>query len=190
MAEIKLAAESRNEFGKGAARRLRRESKIPAVLYAHGLAPQHVALPAHQTTLALRQTNALFEVDVEGKVQLAVVKDVQRDPVRQIVEHIDLLIVKAGEKITVEVPVDVWGSSAPGTQHNLESLTLEIRAEATRLPSSLRIDITGLTEGTVLLAKDVMLKEGLEMVTPGDHDVLTITAIHATDAEPSTDDAE
>lgn len=105
----KLVAEARTEFGKGAARRTRRNNQIPAVLYGHGTAPVHVALPGHQTMLALKQSNALFEIELDGTTQLALAKDVQRDPVKNVIEHVDLLIVKKGEKVEVEVNVHVVG---------------------------------------------------------------------------------
>ena len=118
MSEIKLAATARTEFGKGAARRLRRAHQIPAVLYGHGTEPVHVALPGHETMLAVKgAANALFEIQLDGKPVLALAKDVQRDPVKNIIEHVDLLIVRRGEKVQVEVPVTVVGESAPGTIH-------------------------------------------------------------------------
>src|SRR5690606_20170212 len=115
VSEIKLVAEARTEFGKGAARRIRRADKIPAVLYGHGSDPLHVTLPGHDTMMALKHSNALFSIELEGKAQLAITKDVQRDPVRNVIEHVDLLIVKKGEKVAVDVPVVVTGESAPGT---------------------------------------------------------------------------
>ncbi len=174
MAEIQLVAETRSEFGKGAARRLRREAKIPAVLYGHGTDPVHVSLPAHDTTLALRHANVLFTLDIEGTQQLAVAKDVQRDPVRQVIEHIDLLLVKKGEKISVEVPVVVVGESAPGTIHLVDMQHLTLAAEATALPQSIDVSIEGLEAGTVITAADVVLPAGVTLVTEEHHSVITI----------------
>src|SRR3982751_4025309 len=114
MPEVKLTAESRTEFGKGAARRLRRAAKIPAVLYGHGADPVHVALPGHATMLALKHANALLALDLGGTTTLALPKAVQRNPVRGVIEHVDLLIVRRGERVTVEVPLHVTGAPAPG----------------------------------------------------------------------------
>ncbi|MBE7699701.1 50S ribosomal protein L25/general stress protein Ctc [Oerskovia sp. Sa1BUA8] len=160
MSEIKLVAESRTEFGKGAARRIRRNNQIPAVLYGHGTEPVHIALPAHVTTLSLKQANALFSIELDGKPVLAIAKDVQRDPVKQIVEHIDLLIVKKGEKVEVEVNVHVVGESAPGTIHVVESQTLLLEAEATHLPESVEVSIDGLEAGHIVRAGEITLPKG------------------------------
>src|SRR5476649_2942423 len=111
----KLVAESRTQFGKGAARRIRATGKIPAVIYGHGTEPQHVTLPGHEVSLILRKANAVFDLDINGKSQLALVKDVQKDPVRQIIEHLDLVIVRKGEKVTIDIPVHVEGETVPGT---------------------------------------------------------------------------
>ena len=185
MSEIKLVAEARTEFGKGAARRIRRASQIPAVLYGHGTDPVHIALPGHVTTLALKQANALFSIELDGKPVLAIAKDVQRDPVKDVVEHIDLLIVKKGEKVDVDVPVHVVGEAAPGTIHIVEQLTLSIQALATNLPEVISVDITGLTAGTVVFAGDIVLPEGSVLVTEPTADVVLITEprVEATAAE-------
>ncbi|KRC42515.1 50S ribosomal protein L25/general stress protein Ctc [Oerskovia enterophila] len=185
MSDIKLVAEARTEFGKGAARRTRRNNQIPAVLYGHGTDPVHVALPAHQTTLALKHSNALFTIAFDGTEVLALAKDVQRDPVKDVVEHIDLLIVKKGEKVDVDVPVHVIGEAAPGTIHIVEQLTLSIQALATNLPEVISVDITGLTAGTVVFAGDIALPEGSVLVTEPTADVVLITEprVEATAAE-------
>jgi large subunit ribosomal protein L25 len=175
MAEVRLEGTTRTQFGKGAARQLRREKMIPAVMYELGETPTHVALPAHETMLALRQANVLFSIVVDGKPQLAVTKDVQRDPVRQIIEHIDLIKVKAGEKITVEVPVHIIGESASGTMHTTETQTLSVQAEATHLPQVLEIDITGLEAGTMIHAKDVKLPQGAVLESDPELGVVHIT---------------
>ncbi|MCL1869255.1 MAG: 50S ribosomal protein L25/general stress protein Ctc [Promicromonosporaceae bacterium] len=174
MAEIKLVAESRTDFGKGAARRIRREGKVPAVLYGHGADPIHVALPGHESMLALRQSNVLFSIELDGTSQLAVAKDVQRDAIGDVIEHIDLLIVKAGEKIAVEVPVVVVGESAPGTIHLVESQTLHVEAEATHLPQHVEVSIEGLEAGTVITAATVTLPQGVTLLTDGEHIVVTV----------------
>lgn len=175
MAEIKLAAEPRTEFGKGAARRIRRDNKIPAVLYGHGDAPVHVTLPGHESMLALRQTNVLLNIQLDGKGQLAVAKDVQRDPVRNVIEHIDLQVVTAGEKITVDISVNIVGESAPGTIHLVEEQTLSIEAEATHLPESVDVSIEGLESGSQILAGDVKLPAGSELLTDPSYVVVLVT---------------
>src|SRR5690606_18248673 len=124
--ENKVQAELRTSFGKGFARRLRAAGKIPAVIYGHGTDPVHVALPGHQVSLLVRRANALLELDIEGKEQLALVKDVQKDPVHQVIEHIDLLVVKKGEKVTVEVPLQVTGESFSGTIVTVDVATIKL----------------------------------------------------------------
>jgi large subunit ribosomal protein L25 len=175
MAEIKLAAEARTEFGKGAARRIRRDNKIPAVLYGHGGAPVHVTLPGHESMLALRQTNVLLNIDVDGKGQLAVAKDIQRDPVKNTIEHIDLQVVRAGEKITVDISVNIVGESAPGTIHLVEEQTLSVEAEATHLPESVDVSIEGLESGSQIHADEVTLPEGSILLTDPKAVVVLVT---------------
>jgi len=175
MAEVKLVAVERNEFGKGAARRLRRDNLIPAVMYQLGEDPTHVALPAHDMMLALRQANVLFNIVVNGKNQLAVTKDVQRDPVRQIIEHIDLIKVRAGEKITVEVPIVIIGEVPEPLIHLLDMQNVSLQAEATHLPQHLEVDITGLEEGHVVHAKDLVLPPGSVLESDPEASVVLIT---------------
>jgi large subunit ribosomal protein L25 len=150
MSDVKLAAETRTEFGKGAARRIRRENKVPAVVYGHGVDPVHIALPGHELQLALRTPNVLLTLDIEGKTELAIPKAVQRDAIRGNLEHVDLLLVKRGEKVNVEVYVHTEGELAPGAyllEHVLSTLTVE--AEATHIPESVTVDIP-LPKGTTL----------------------------------------
>lgn len=175
MSEIKLVAEARTEFGKGAARRIRRADKIPAVLYGHGTDPLHVTLPGHQTMLALKHSNTLFSIELEGKAQLAITKDVQRDPVRNVIEHVDLLLVKKGEKVAVDVPVVVTGESAPGTIHLVDLQTLAVEAEATHLPESIEVSIEGLEAGSQILASDVVLPKGTTLTADADLLVVSVT---------------
>ena len=137
--------------------------------------------------MALKHSNALFSIELEGKAQLAIAKDVQRDPVRNVIEHVDLLIVKKGEKVAVDVPVHVVGESAPGTIHLLEQLSLSIEADATRLPDVVEVSIEGLEAGTVVYAGDVALPEGATLITEATADVLTITEPKA---ESTGDEAE
>lgn len=189
MSEIKLAATARNEFGKGAARRLRRAKQIPAVLYGHGTDPLHVALPGHETMLALKHSNALYSIELDGTSTLAIVKDVQRDVVRQVIEHVDLLIVKKGEKVSVDVPVHVVGESAPGTIHVVETQNLSLEAEATHLPQGVEVSIEGLQGGATVTAGDVVLPEGATLVTDPEITVVTISVPQASAADVAADAA-
>ncbi|MFW7414495.1 50S ribosomal protein L25/general stress protein Ctc [Demequina sp. SO4-18] len=161
--KLTLVAEHRTEFGKGYARRIRANDKIPAVLYGHGTAPDHIVLPGHDTMMALKNPNALLNIDIDGKKTLAIAKDVQRHPIKPYIVHVDLLIVKKGEKITVDVPVHLEGESAPGTIHILEISSLEIAAEATHLPEYVTVSIEGMEEGDKLLAGDITLPQGSEL---------------------------
>ncbi|TQL01446.1 50S ribosomal protein L25/general stress protein Ctc [Cellulomonas sp. SLBN-39] len=175
MSEIKLTATARTEFGKGAARRLRRAHQIPAVLYGHGTQPVHVALPGHETMLAVKQANALFAIELDGTTTLAITKDVQRDVVRQIIEHIDLLIVTKGEKVSVDIPVTIVGESAPGTIHVVETQTLVLEADATQLPTEVQVSIEGLEAGASVTAGEITLPEGSTLVTEPEHVVVMIS---------------
>ena len=179
MSEIKLVATTRTEFGKGAARRLRRADQVPAVLYGHGSDPLHVALPGHQTMLAVKQANALFAIELDGKTTLAITKDVQRDVVKNTIEHVDLLIVKRGEKVTVDIPVTVVGESAPGTIHVVETQTLSLEAEATHLPNEIEVSIEGLTGGSSVTAGEITLPEGSTLLSDPDQTVVAISVPHA-----------
>jgi large subunit ribosomal protein L25 len=185
----KVAAEPRDQFGKGAARKIRAVGKIPAVIYGHGTDPQHVTLPAHQIGLILRKANAVLELDIAGKTQLALVKDVQKDPVRQIIEHLDLIVVRKGEKVTVDVPVHVEGESFPGTIVALDANTLSLEAEATNIPERVVVDVEGLEEGVRILAKDVTLPAGSTLLSDPELLVIAINVPSAA-AEPETAEAE
>ncbi|MDE0573767.1 50S ribosomal protein L25/general stress protein Ctc [Demequina sp. B12] len=170
--KLVLAAEARNEFGKGSARRARVAGKIPAVLYGHGTDPVHMLLPGHETMMALKHPNALLAIQLDGKEELAVAKDIQRDPIKPVIDHVDLLLVKKGEKITVDVPVHVEGESAPGTIHVLENASLQVLAEATHLPEVLTVNIEGMEEGDKKVASDLELPKGTELA--GDPELLII----------------
>lgn len=186
----KLVAAARTEFGKGAARRLRRANQIPAVLYGHGTEPVHVALPGHQTMLAVKQANALFEIEIDGKPVLALAKDVQREPVKNVIEHVDLLIVRRGEKVEVEIPVTVVGESAPGTIHIVETQALTLEAEATHLPEHVEVSIAGLASGTALTAGELTLPKGSTLVTDADTVVVTVTVPSVSAEDRAADEAE
>ena len=161
----KVQAELRENFGKGFARRLRAAGKIPAVIYGHGTEPKHVALPGHQVGLLIRRANAILDLDIAGTKELVLVKDVQRDPVLQIIEHIDLIVIKKGERVHVDIPVHVVGESAPGTIANLDAVSISLEVEATHIPQSVTIDIAGLEEGAHIVAKDVELPKGASLVS-------------------------
>ena len=188
MSEVKLVAEPRSEFGKGAARRLRRAKKVPAVLYGHGEAPLHVALDGHATMMALKQSNALLSIDLEGSIRLALPKDVQRDPIRGSIDHVDLLIVKRGEKVTVDVPVQVIGEAAPGTVVIPAVNALSITVEATAIPGSVEVDVTGLEAGSMINAGDVRLPEGATLAD--DEALLVVNIIGETQEAAAEGEAE
>ncbi len=186
----KLAVEVRTEFGKGFARRLRAAGKIPAVIYGHGTEPQHVALPGHETALIIRKANQVLDLQIEGKSQLALVKDVQKDPVHQIIEHLDLVVVRKGEKVTVDVPVHLEGESAPATSVNQDSTTISLEVEATHIPENVVVSIEGLEEGTQILAGDVKLPQGATLVTDPEQLVVGITGEVAVDLGEESETAE
>jgi large subunit ribosomal protein L25 len=166
VSEVKISAESRTEFGKGGARRTRRAGKVPAVLYGHGEKPQHIALPAREFAAAIRHggINQVFAIDiVGGSTTLALAKAIQRDPIKDTFEHVDLLIVKRGEKVTVDVPVQLIGEAARGTLVVTENTTLSITAEALHLPDHLEVSIEGLEGGSHVTAADVTLPSGSEL---------------------------
>jgi large subunit ribosomal protein L25 len=182
----KVVAELRENFGKGFARRLRVAGKIPAVIYGHGTDPVHVALPAHHIGLLLRKANQVLELDLDGTTHLALVKDVQKDPVRQIIEHLDLIVVRKGEKVQVEVPVHLEGESFSGTIAMLELNTIKLQAEATHIPERVVIDIAGLEEGTQIHTRDVVLPTGSVLLD--EPDLLVVNII--VPAAERTEDAD
>lgn len=185
-----LVAEPRTSFGKGAARKIRAVGKVPAVIYGHGTDPQHVTLPGHEVSLILRKSNQVLELDISGKTQLALVKDVQKDPVHQIIEHVDLVIVRKGEKVTVDVPVHLEGESFSGTIANLDATTLSLEVEATHIPERLVVDIEGAEAGTHVLAKDVTLPAGASLISDPETLVVAISVPAAADlGEESAEEA-
>jgi large subunit ribosomal protein L25 len=181
VAEVKIQAEPRTEFGKGAARRIRRDDKVPAVLYGHGTPPIHIALPGHDIMLALKNANALLSIDVEGENRLALPKQVQRDPIKGFIEHVDLLIVRRGEKVTVDIPLIVHGEVASEGMLVTEHPQLSIEAEATHIPGSVELDVEGLEIGSQVLAKDLTLPEGATL--RDDEDTLIVHVVAAPTAE-------
>jgi large subunit ribosomal protein L25 len=188
--ENKLIAEPRTSFGKGAARKIRATGKIPAVIYGHGTEPQHVTLPSHEVGLILRKANAVLDLDINGKSQLALVKDVQKDPVKQIIEHLDLVVVRKGEKVTVDIPVHLEGEAQPGTQVLQDANTLSIEAEATNIPERLIVNIEGLGEGTHITASQIELPTGSTLISDPDVLVVGITGAQAADLGESEGDEE
>jgi large subunit ribosomal protein L25 len=178
-----LQAESRTEFGKGAARRIRRADKVPAVLYGHGGDPVHITLPGHGTMLALKHggVNALLTIAVEGKEQLALPKQIQRDPIRGHIEHLDLIIVRKGEKVTVDIPVHLHGEADPAALVVTETSTISVEAEATNIPEYVEVSIEGLTTGDTVTAGDLKLPAGATVLL--DDDVLIVNVTHAPTAE-------
>jgi len=185
VSEIKITAERRTEFGKGAARRLRRDKKVPAVVYGHGADTQHIALPAHEVMLALKNSNALLSLQLDDGVELVLPKAVQRDPVRYTIEHLDLVVVRQGEKVTVEIPVLTEGKIAPGGLLEHVNDTITIEAEATNIPQSLSISIEGLVVGQSLYAKDVELPEGSVLAADPETVVVhVLTAQQVAEEEP------
>lgn len=181
-----MAAETRAQFGKGAARKLRVAGKVPAVIYGHGEQPLHVSLPAHEMMLVARRANALLELNLEEGKKLVLVKDVQRDPVRQIIEHVDMVVVRKGEKVTVDIGVHVEGEPFAGTMVQYENLTITAEAEATNIPEWVTISVEGLTEGTQIHAGELPLPEGSTLVS--DPEAL-ILSIHVPRAASEDDDA-
>jgi large subunit ribosomal protein L25 len=173
----KITAEKRTEFGKGAARRIRRDDKIPAVVYGHGNDPIHLTLPGHDTMMALKHggANALLELDIDGSSQLALTKQVQVDPIRRVLEHIDFVAVRQGEKVTVDVPVHVTGDAAPETLVVTEQSTIQVEAEATHIPERIEISVEGAQVGTQIHASDLQLPDGTTLLTDGDALVVNVT---------------
>lgn len=177
MSEVRIAAEPRTEFGKGPARRTRRAGKVPAVLYGHGTDPKHITLPGHELMLALKTANALLRVEgLEGGAQLALPKDVQRDPIKGFLEHVDLLIVRRGEKVTVEIPIHLTGDVVPGGLLDQQMVQVALEADATNLPQAVEVDIEGMQIGTSVLARDLKLPSGSTLVAGEEALVLHIVA--------------
>ncbi|WP_026414378.1 50S ribosomal protein L25/general stress protein Ctc [Actinomadura oligospora] len=186
MSEVRIAAEPRTEFGKGAARRTRRAGKVPAVLYGHGTDPVHITLPGHELMLALKTQNVLLTIEVDGKdAELALPKDVQRDPIKGFIEHVDLLAVKRGEKVTVEIPVNVVGDVIAGGLVAQETVQLSVEAEATHIPTAVDVSIDGLEIGTQVHASSLALPAGVTLVTDPETLILQIN-----DASVSAGDTE
>ncbi|HMS35517.1 MAG TPA: 50S ribosomal protein L25/general stress protein Ctc [Arachnia sp.] len=189
-ADATLSAQIRTEFGKGAARRLRRAGQTPAVLYGHGTDPVHLALPAQEVFLALRTANALLEINVDGqkKPVLALPKQIQRDPILPVIEHIDLILVKAGEKVVVDVPLTFVGEAEKGAIVNHEIVAISVLAPATDIPTEFEVSVEGLAVGDHILVSGIALPEGVEPA--GDADQLVVSVVAPAVEAPAADEAE
>ncbi|WP_182909702.1 50S ribosomal protein L25/general stress protein Ctc [Microbispora sp. H13382] len=181
MSEVLIAAELRNEFGKGAARKIRRANKVPAVLYGHGTEPKHLTLPGHDLLLALRTPNVLIRLRGEGVDEIALPKGVQRDPIKGFLEHVDLLLVKRGETVTVEIPVTVTGAPIGSAIVEQQLVTISVETEATHIPTGVEVDVDGKDAGFAVHASDLKLPEGTTLA--GDPEALVLQVIGAPVAE-------
>ncbi len=173
----KITAETRNEFGKGAARRIRRADKVPAVMYGHGNDPVHLTLPGHATMMALKHggSNALLELEIEGSIQLALTKQVQIDPIRRVIEHVDFVAVKRGEKVTVDVPIHLVGTAKPETLVVTENSTVQLEAEATHIPEFIEVSIEGAEVGTLIHASDLEFPAGSTLLSDPELLIVNVT---------------
>lgn len=192
MADVdnKVPAEVRTQFGKGFARRLRASGHIPAVVYGHGQEVQHLALPGHQVALLLRKKNAILDLQVDGKSQLALVKDVQKDPVLQIIEHIDLVVVTKGEKVVVDVPLHIVGTQQSGAVLELDAKTVPLKAEATHIPEYIEINIDGKEPGYRVTFADLVLPSDAEIEGDGSRLVVHVHTPSAKDLAESAEELD
>jgi large subunit ribosomal protein L25 len=187
--EVKIAAETRDEFGKGAARRIRREGKVPAVLYGHGNQTRHLTLPGHDMMLALKTPNVLLRLEgLRNGSEIALPKAVQRDPIKGFLEHVDLILVRRGEKVTVEVPIRVSGDIAPGeTMLNQLLVQIPLEADATNIPQGIDVDVEGMDLGDAVHASDLELPAGVTLQVEPDTLVLHVIAQQAAE-EPEEEE--
>ena len=194
MPEVRIAAEPRTEFGKGPARRERRAGRVPAVLYGHGAEPRHVSLPGHEVLMALRTANVLIRLEgLPGGSQLALPKAVQRDPIKGYVEHVDLITVRRGEKVTVEIPVTTTGDVAPDGLLDQQLVQIAVEAEATNIPPGIEVDVEEMAIGTAVHAGDLSLPQGVTLAVESDVLVLHVIAAPTAaeiEAELGVPDAE
>ncbi|MBB1152577.1 MULTISPECIES: 50S ribosomal protein L25/general stress protein Ctc [Amycolatopsis] len=189
MSEVRLSVEPRTEFGKGAARRTRRAGKIPAVLYGHGSDPRHFALPAIEFARVVREngTNAVITLDLEGSSELALTKTIVVHPLKNYIEHVDLLVVKRGEKVTVDVPVVVTGTAGPGTLVAQDLDTIQVEVEALHIPEQFEVSVEGIEAGTQITAGQVSLPAGAELVTDAE---ALVVAVNEAPRGSADEDAE
>ena len=177
MPEVRIVAEPRTEFGKGPARRIRSAGRVPAVLYGHGTETRHVTLPGHELLMALKTPNVLIQVEgLSGSSQLTLPKAVQRDPIRGDIEHVDLILVRRGEKVTVEIPVQVTGEVEPGGLLDQQMVRLAVEAEATQIPQGITVDVEGMEIGASVHAGDLTLPQGVTLVAEPEALVLHVLA--------------
>ncbi|GAA3576986.1 50S ribosomal protein L25/general stress protein Ctc [Amycolatopsis ultiminotia] len=176
MSEVRLSVEPRTEFGKGAARRTRRAGKIPAVLYGHGSDPRHFALPAIEFARVVREngSNAVITLDLEGSSELALTKTIVVHPLKNYIEHVDLLVVKRGEKVTVDVPIVVTGTAGPGTLVAQDIDTVQVEVEALHIPEQFEVSVEALEAGTQITAAQIALPAGAELVTDAEALVVAV----------------
>jgi large subunit ribosomal protein L25 len=180
--EVRIAAEPRTEFGKGAARRTRRDGRVPAIIYGHGTDTRHITLPGHELMMALKTPNVLIRVDgLPGGNQLALPKAVQRDPIKGSVQHVDLIMVRRGEKVTVEVPVHVTGEVFPGGLLDQQLIQIPVEAEATNIPQAFEVNVEGMEVGTAVHAGELSLPAGVTLAV--DPDTLVLHVLAAITAE-------
>jgi len=180
--EVVIAATVRTEFGKGPARRIRNGGRVPAVLYGHHTEPRHVTLPGHEVLMAMRTPNVLIRLEgLPGGAQLALPKAVQRDPIKGWVEHLDLLLVRRGEKVTVDVPVTVTGEIAPGGMLDQQLVQISVKAEATGIPQAIEVDVAGMEPGAAVHAGDLTMPRSVEL--DDEADLLVLHVISAPTAE-------
>jgi large subunit ribosomal protein L25 len=178
VSEVRIAAVPRSEFGKGAARQVRREGRVPAVLYGHGTDPRHVSLPGHDVLLALRTPNVLIRLEgLPGGNELALPKAIQRDPIRGSIEHVDLILVRSGEKVTIEVPINVTGEVNPDGMLDQQLVQISIEAEATNIPTGIEVSVEGMDVGDAVHAGDLTLPEGSSLAV--DDEILVLHVIAA-----------
>ena len=189
MPQNKLVATTRTKFGKGAARSIRREHNIPAVMYGHGTEPVHISLPGHETMMALKVANVLLTIEIDGEAHLVLAKD----PIRPVIEHVDLVVVRRREKVHVDVPVHVVGAAAVDTVVSLENNTVELAVEATQIPDHVDVSIEGLQAGTQIHASGLALPQGAELLTDATMLIVNITqaiSAEALEAELAAELAE
>jgi len=191
--EVRIQAEPRTEFGKGAARRTRRAGRVPAIIYGHGAEARHLSLPEHEIMLALKTPNVLIRLEGVGKAGLALPKAVQRDPLKGTIEHVDLIEVRRGEKVTVDIPVRVTGDVFSGGLLDQQLVTISVEAEATNIPSGVEVEVEGMEIGTSVHAKDLVLPSGTTLSTDPEALVLHVVepaAEIAAEAEEAAEEAE
>lgn len=188
--ETKLVATPRTDFGKGAARRTRRDGRVPAVIYGHSMTPLHVSLPGHETMMSLKHRNAVIEIDLDGALHVTLAKAVQRDAIRGTLEHIDLVVVRRDEQVEVDIPIAAHGAGTSDTIVTIEHPTITVSAPATDLPEGVEVDVTGFTPGTVVLARDLVLPDRVVLITDPETVIIAASAARGTDTDDEDDDGD